>query len=145
VIRAVLDTSVLVSAVISPGGPNAQVFDLITAEKILPCVSDVILEEYQRVFSYSRLQHLDPSRVRKLRGLLEAMSKKVRPRLSLGISDHEDDNRIYECAAAAQAHYIVTENTKHFKKPFKTTKIVNARQLLAIMDPGGKSKGPTSS
>jgi predicted nucleic acid-binding protein len=30
-IRVVLDSSVLVSAVISPAGPNAQVFDLVVA------------------------------------------------------------------------------------------------------------------
>jgi hypothetical protein len=51
----------------------------------------------------------------------------------LTISDHEDDNRIYECAAAATADYIITENTKHFKKPYKTTRIVSARQLLGLL------------
>ena len=30
-------------------------------------------------------------------------------------------------------HYIVTENTKHFSQPYKTTKIVNARQLLKLL------------
>jgi predicted nucleic acid-binding protein len=35
-IRVVRDTSVLVSAVITPTGPNAQVFELITAGKIRP-------------------------------------------------------------------------------------------------------------
>jgi hypothetical protein len=35
-IRVVLDTNVLVSAVISPAGPNAQVFDLIVADRISP-------------------------------------------------------------------------------------------------------------
>ena len=52
------------------------------------------------------------------------------------ISGHEEDNRIYECAVAANADYIVTENTKHFKKPYKTTKIVNARQLLEVLKAG---------
>jgi putative PIN family toxin of toxin-antitoxin system len=137
-IRVVLDTSVLVSAVISPHGPNAQVFDLITDGKIMPCVSQVVLDEYHRVFLYRHLQHLDPSRISKLRGLLEAVSKRVRPRRALNISGHEDGNRLYECAAAAKADYIVTENTKHFKKPYKTIQIVNARQLLAIIQPGHK-------
>src|ERR1035438_9341630 len=98
-VRAVLDTSTLVATVISPHGPNAQVFDLITAGRIVPCVSDVILNEYRRGFSYDRLQHLDPHRVATLCGLLEAVAIKVRPRRVLHISEHEDDNRIYECAA----------------------------------------------
>jgi putative PIN family toxin of toxin-antitoxin system len=63
VIRAALDTSVVVSAVISPSGPNAQVFDLIIAEKIMPCVSNVILEEYRTVFTYNHLRRLDQARI----------------------------------------------------------------------------------
>src|ERR1035438_1701759 len=46
----------------------------------------------------------------------------------------EDDNRVYECAAAAKAHYIVTENTRHFKEAYKTTKAVTARQLLQSLE-----------
>ena len=57
-IRVVLDTSVLVSAVISPTGPNAQVFQLITAGKIRFYLTDDVLCEYHRVFEYERLRHL---------------------------------------------------------------------------------------
>jgi predicted nucleic acid-binding protein len=90
--RVVIDTSVLVSAVISPTGPNA-------------CIV---------VKSGGRLT----------------------------ISSHEDDNRIYECAAAAKADYIVTENTKHFKKPYKATRIVSARQLLRLLVAQGHAMPP---
>ena len=51
----------------------------------------------------------------------------------LKISSHEDDNRIYECAVAAKADYIVTENTRQFNKPHKATRIVTARQLLELL------------
>jgi len=133
-IRVVLDTSVLVSAVISPRGPNAEVFDLITARKIRPCLTDAVLDEYYRVFDYEHLQDLDRRRIARLRGLLEAVSLKVKSRGRLKISGHEDDNRIYECAVAAKADYIVTENTKHFKKSYKTTRIIKARQLLELFE-----------
>lgn len=136
-IRVVLDTSVLVSAVITPTGPNAQVFDLITAGKIRTYVTDELLAEYYRVFHYERLQHLDRRRIARLRGMLERISTRVKSRGWLKISGHEDDNRVYECAFAAKADYIVTENAKHFKKGYKTTKIVTARQLLALLQPGG--------
>jgi putative PIN family toxin of toxin-antitoxin system len=133
-IRVVFDTSVLVSAVISPTGPNAQAFDLITAGKIRPFLTEAVLAEYYRVFDYERLKHLDRRRIARLRGLLEAASTKVKSPGRLKISAHEDDNRIYECAVAAKADYIVTENTKHFKKAHKTTKIVSARQLLKLLE-----------
>ena len=104
----------------------------------MPCVSDAPIDEYYRVFSSRHLQHLDPSRVTKLRGLREAVSIRVHPRHRLEISGHDDDNRVYECAEAAGADYIVTENAKHFKKPHKQTQIVNARQLLKLLAPGSK-------
>ena len=69
-IRVVFDTSVLVSAVISLTGPNAQVFDLVTAGKIRPYLTDTVLAEYYRVFDYERLRHLDRRRIARLRGLL---------------------------------------------------------------------------
>ena len=44
-IRVVLDTNVLVSAVISSQGPNARLFDLVLSGQIQPCVSEDILTE----------------------------------------------------------------------------------------------------
>jgi hypothetical protein len=68
-----------------------------------------------------------------LRGLLEKAGVKVKSRGLLKISGHDEDNRIYECAAAAKA-----ENTKHFKEPYKITRIVTARHLLKLLDAGGE-------
>lgn len=133
-IRVVLDTSVLVSAVISPHGPNAQLFDRIVAGKLRPCLSDAVLAEYERVFDYDRLRHLDRRRVSKMLRLLEAVSVPVKSGGRLRLSSHEDDNRIYECAVAGKARYIVTENIRHFRQPYKGTEIITARRLLALLN-----------
>jgi len=133
-IRVVLDTNVLVSAVISPNGPNARLFDLIISKQLRPCLTDAVLEEFSAVFEYERLQHLDRRRIARLRGLLERTGVKVRASGRLKISAHEPDNRIYECAAAANADYIVTENARHFGEPYKTTKIITARALLRLLN-----------
>ena len=125
-IRVDMDTSVLVSAVISPAGPNAQILELVFADKIRPYVTNAVIEEYDRVFDYEHLKHLDRRRVANVIRLLKAAAVKVRSGGRLKISGHEDDNRIYECAASAKANYIVTENTKHFKVGYRGTKIVNA-------------------
>lgn len=62
-----------------------------------------VLDEYQRVFEYERLQSLSRRRIAKLRNLLKAASTMVKSPGKLKISSHEDDNRIYECAVAAKA------------------------------------------
>ena len=132
-IRVVLDTNVLVAASISPSGPNAQILDLIVGDKVRPFVTAAVIEEYERVFEYERLRYLDQRRVANVLRLLNAAATKVKSRGRLKISRHEDDNRIYECAYAAKAHYIVTENAAHFPEPHKYTQIVNARQLLDML------------
>jgi len=45
-IRVVIDTSVLVSAVITPTGPNAQLFDHIANKRLRPYLTDDVLTEY---------------------------------------------------------------------------------------------------
>lgn len=115
-IRVVIDTSVLVSAVISPTGPNAVVFDKIPTGELRPYITDAVLAEYYAVFDHKHLQKYDRRRIAKLRGVLERAATKVKSRGRLKISSDETDNRIYECAQAAKAHYIITENTKHFPK-----------------------------
>ncbi|MGO4882599.1 MAG: putative toxin-antitoxin system toxin component, PIN family [Bryobacteraceae bacterium] len=116
-----IDTSVLVSAIITPSGPNAQIFALIAADEIRP---------------YERLKHLSRVRIASFRGLREKTATKVKTGGRLKISGHEEDNRIYECALAAKADYIITENARHFQRPYKTTGIVNARQLLKLLETG---------
>jgi putative PIN family toxin of toxin-antitoxin system len=133
-IRVVLDTTVIVSAVISPNGPNARLFDLILDKEIRPYVTAAVLDEYVKVFDYEHLKHLSKAKVARLRSVISRVGVVVKPAGKLKISGHEDDNRIYECAVAAKAHYIVTENKKHFTRDYKSTKIVNARQLIAIIE-----------
>ncbi len=47
--RIVLDTNVLVSALLSPHGPPAQILQLILAGKLVPCLDLRILDEYRQV------------------------------------------------------------------------------------------------
>ena len=134
-IRCVLDTSVLVSGVISPAGPNARLFEFIISKALRPYVTEAVLEEYTRVFDYERLKYLDRRRVARFLEVMRRGTVIVKSPGRLKVSTHEDDNRIYECAVAAKAHYIVTENARHFKNAYKTTRILNARRLLAILAP----------
>jgi uncharacterized protein len=133
-IRIVLDTNVLVAASLSPTGPNAKLLDFIVAKQIRPYLTSAVVEEYDRVFEYEHLKHLDKRRVFNVRRLVQVAAVTVKSGGRLKISEHEEDNRIYECALAAKANYIVTENTKHFPKPHKYTRIVTARQLLRLLE-----------
>ena len=130
-IRVVFDTSVLYSAILKSVGNPAAAFELVTSGVVIPCVSPAVLAEYREVFFRPGL-HAHANRATQVLDVLTSVAVNVTPTETLKISDHEADNRFYECAAAADADYIVTGNTKHFTKPYKTTKIVNARQLLEL-------------
>ncbi len=49
--RVVIDTNVLVSAVISRHGPPAAILDLIVTGQLVACVSPALLAEYQDVLT----------------------------------------------------------------------------------------------
>jgi putative PIN family toxin of toxin-antitoxin system len=132
-IRVVFDTSVLYSAVFKQTGLPAAVFDLVVDGLVIPCVSPAVLAEDREVLLERPALRPHRRRALKVLGSLADVAIRVTPNQTLKISDHEEDNRFYECADAAGADYIVTSNTRHFKESYKTTQIVNARQLLELL------------
>jgi uncharacterized protein len=128
--RIVLDTNVLISAAINPEGHQASVVYLVASGAVELFASAEVLSEYREVFSRPKFAHLDPAAVSALLSQVESGATLVTPATRLAISKHESDNRFYECAEKAGADYIITGNRKHFTRPYKTTKIINARQLL---------------
>ena len=77
-----------------------------------------------------------PSTVREVNATLQRLrqvSVEVHPTQALEISRHEPDNRFLECVLTARADFLVTGNTKHFPKRYRTTHIVSARDFLAVI------------
>ena len=131
-IRVVVDTNVLVSGILKPGGWEAAVLDLIAEGKLAWCTSEPILNEYQRVL-VTKLR-LPPLPVQYYL-LLAKAGPSFAPDLVIAASPDEADNRFYECAEAARADYLVTGNLKDFRSPHGRTKNVDARQLLELLKP----------
>jgi putative PIN family toxin of toxin-antitoxin system len=133
--RVVLDTNVVVSALLKPQGLEDQVLRLALAGRLLLCVSPEVLGEYARVLSSPKFK-FQPEEVATALRQLEKSGSLFSPVRTLKISEHEPDNRFYECADAAQAALLITGSLKHFKKDYQTTKIVNARKLLDLLATG---------
>jgi putative PIN family toxin of toxin-antitoxin system len=135
--RIVIDTNVLVSAALKPQGQQALVLQLVAFRVVEMCVSEEVLAEYREVLNRPKFACLDQNDVSRLLAMIEAEATMVSPTRCLAISEHDSDNRFYECADAASAGYIVTGNAKHFRKSYKTTKIITGRELLELLT--GKS------
>ena len=133
-IRVVFDTNILYSAIRQSKGLPARAVDLVIAGLVLPCVSDAVLDEYRDVLLRPELD-LHAGRRRQMLDLFSSLALRVTPAETLKISGDEDDNRVYECADAAMADYIVTGNTQHFPAAWGRTRIITARQLVEIVTP----------
>jgi putative PIN family toxin of toxin-antitoxin system len=113
--RIVIDTNVIVSAAIQPRGLPARLLEFVAGRAVELCVSEEVLAEYSKVFGRAKFAGLDPHRVARLLAVIAEEATLVRPTNRLAESPDESDNRFYECAAAADADYIVTGNARQFK------------------------------
>jgi putative PIN family toxin of toxin-antitoxin system len=129
-IRVVLDTNILVSALLQPQGLPARTFLMVLAGTTAQLsVSGDIYAEYEEVIRRSKFKRSEAvieSALRAIRqnGFWVKPSEKVR-----ACSDPDDDIFL-ECAQAARAHYIVTGNLKDFPAKWAGAQIVSARQFL---------------
>ena len=135
-IRLVLDTNVIVSAFLNTVGLEASVLLLALRGMVVLCVSSEVLAEYEKVLYRAKLK-LNPERVRQVLRQIRAVGALVEPPDTRSISPDEPDNRFLECAEAGRADFLVTGNKRHFPTHWKSTTIVNARELLELIEIGG--------
>lgn len=113
--RIVLDTNVLVSALLTPTGQSAQILQLFAIGKITLVLNNEIYSEYQRVLARPKFM-FDQTQVR---GLLELIAYEGQFVISLPVKAKIPDpkDRVFlEVAIAANADAIVTGNQKHFPR-----------------------------
>jgi putative PIN family toxin of toxin-antitoxin system len=135
--RVVLDTNVIVSALLVPRGTQATILLLALRGEIALYVSASILEEYEEVLHRPRLK-LQPRQIEAALREIRKVAHPVEPSETLSISPHESDNRFLECAEAAKADYLVTGNAKHFPETHKKTRIVTGRRFLDSLNESAK-------
>lgn len=127
----VLDTNVVVSALLQPLGPSASVVQLALSRVVQPCLSEPILAEYEDVLRRPRLRR-DAELVERFIASLKGVGALVKPGEAIQVCADPDDNVFLECAEAAEADYLVTGNKRDFPEKWKKTKIVTPRDYLIV-------------
>ncbi|UVT14674.1 MAG: putative toxin-antitoxin system toxin component, PIN family [Nitrospira sp.] len=104
--EVVFDTNVFVSAFIFPGGQGEQAFLLAQRRNVALHTSLPILTETARVLreKFDQSEH-DMTAALRMIGRIATI---VRPVRKIAILEDVPDNRILECAVAAQVDLIVT-------------------------------------
>ena len=110
-IRAVFDTNVLISYLLTQRPPIATLIDVhLMREEIVPVMAPELLEELDRVLQYPKLQqyYTEEKRTRFV-ALLMALSEMVElPETIPQICRDPDDDKFVACAVAGDAEVIVS-------------------------------------
>lgn len=133
--RAVVDTSVLVAAVLGPTGASREVLRRGLDLEFIWLVSDPILKEYRKVLRSDRIseQIKIPAKVLKsLDLLLEGLKRGVTMKLR-AVRDQTDDIFV-ECAAEHHADLIVSLDEDLLTlKNFGPVRIIRPKEFLDIL------------
>ena len=133
-LRLVIDTNVVVSAVLKPDELQRTVFLLATTKPARWYVSGPIMEEYATVLARPELKIRKSLRLQFIQ-LIKNHTYSVTPSRLPQLTSDPDDNIFLECADAARADYLVTGNRRHFPRFWKKTKIIDSREFLDIVAP----------
>lgn len=133
-LRLVIDTNVVVSGALKPHGLERTTLNFALAPPARFYVSPAILAEYAEVLNRPELR-IPASEQRALGDLFVSRTRLIHPAIVLAECRDPDDNIFLECADAARADYLLTGNLRHFPVFWKNTKVINCRELMAIIAP----------
>ena len=111
--RVVLDTNIIVSALLTPTGKPARIMNLVINGKLTPLFDVAVLEEYRVVLARPRLQ-FQPSLVGSILDYLEAEGMLVSTEPCNDRFNDESDRKFFEVALAGGAEALITGNIVHF-------------------------------
>jgi len=140
-IRAVLDTNVWVSAVLTPGHPPAKILELALTGNMRLIISPGIIREIGRVLQYPKVKKaLKRHRITSqevddvIFKLLKAAIITPGEMLAAGVSDDPADDMIIACALEGRADLIISGD-RHLTdvKNYQGIKIVAPSTFLALI------------
>jgi putative PIN family toxin of toxin-antitoxin system len=129
---AVIDTNVLVSAMLKWNSNPGSILELAFSGTIIPLINESIVSEYREVLARPKF-HLTQEIIDSVVGELERLGLRVdAEKLDIELPDPKD-RVFYEVVMEerkSEDAYLVTGNIKHFPaKPF----VVTPRQMLDII------------
>jgi putative PIN family toxin of toxin-antitoxin system len=111
-LRAVLDTNIIVSAALSSHGTSAKIINFVFDKKLQIFFSTEMMGEYEEVLSRSRLKLSHGQKDMFLKGI-KKLGILIRPVKSNILLPDESDRTFYDTAKEADA-ILVTNNLKHY-------------------------------
>lgn len=129
-IKVILDTNIIISAIVFGGKPR-EVFDLIQSGRIQAYITPFIIFELKEVLT--KKFDFNDEKLKEVEGTITNSFVDISPKISLNlVKEYPLDNKILEAALEAKADYLITGDKKHILplKKIKKTRIVTAKEFL---------------
>lgn len=136
-IRAVIDTSIVVRAVLKPLGTVGPVLDLLAEKRYKILYSEAVLEEVVDVLARPRLQRRFPLRGRDREAVVDLImlrGEAVEPRQKLAACRDPKDDKFLELAVEGRADVLVSgDDDLLVLHPFQGIPIVRPAEFLNML------------
>jgi len=135
-VRIILDTNILVSALIVAGGAPDYLYQCWRMGRFTLITSEEQLEEFRRVTRYPKVQkYIRPAAAGTMLNEVRALAEVVDPLPRVNVCEDPADNFLLAMAEAGNAEYLVTGDARHLLtlRKHKETHIVSARKAGRIL------------
>lgn len=135
--RVVLDTNVLLSALISPGGAPARIYEAWKLGRFELLTSEGQLAEFARVTRYRTIRPLiTVSEAGRMINQIRALATLIERSQPPGVSPDPADDFLFAIAELAGADYIVTGDRSGVLKIRKhgRTRVLTVAGFVALLD-----------
>ena len=129
--KVIIDTNVLVSALIQRNYPNFILYNYVLENLVEVCISDDLFGEYLEVLNRPKFSKYSDfvNNAEIVLSQIETRATKFYPTRLFDIIEDNADNRLLELAVDSKADFIITGNTNDFKmSEFQGTKIVTPKE-----------------
>jgi len=134
--RVVLDTGILIAALITKDTPPDQLYQAWRKRRFELVTSEWQLDEFRRVSRYAKLRkYLQPIEAGNLINGLRHQALLLQTLPDVDLSKDPDDNPLLAMAIAGEADYLVSGDKRDVLalKKVDKTRIITARRFLAIL------------
>lgn len=129
--KIILDTNVIVSALISNTVPTRILDELVLAQNLETCLSEEVFLEYVEVLNREKFARYTNFKMNAdiVLNKLREISKFYLTGKKINVIADVSDNKFLELAAASSADYLITGNTNDFQiKELEYTRILTPRE-----------------
>jgi len=134
--RVILDTNVLLAALMAPTGPPHQLFEAFLNDRFTLVTSATQLDEFSRVTRYPAIRaRINPAQAGRLVNAVRALAVVLEMLPAATVSRDPHDDYLFAMAEAGKADYLVTGDKAGVLalRKYDKTRVVTARQMVTIL------------